>query len=325
MNIGTVKTCLSLAIAKAAQEEAKNLVAAPNVNRDRIKAARYIEQSLQSLRRLSSDGMPDYDQWDPLLYVTWYQASQVNLAYSVLNWANNLPWWSSPFKTRGGRVQVVDFGCGALAVQFAVALAAADTLESGAKTNNIRVDSFDSSTAMMKMGARVWMHFKALLKDRHPQDPLSEVVGTMEIKLHRSIESIEPISGASRLLTAVHAVYESNKQTLQNDLRRLTKRLRPSGCFLTTYSGFGQLLDDVSPLLGDSRYTKRTTGFPNEIRVQRQFSGTVEDVFEWRRKLWTDLNIPLGVEGINYWFVRNMLSQSVSWQYRTPAVQAYFR
>ena len=74
MNVREVKTCLALAIAKAAHDEAKDLVSAPNVDRDRIRAAQSIEQSLKSLGRLQNGEMPDYDKWDPLMYVTWYQA-----------------------------------------------------------------------------------------------------------------------------------------------------------------------------------------------------------------------------------------------------------
>ncbi len=236
-----------------------------------------------------------------------------------------MPWSRGAFSSRAGSVQVVDFGCGALAVQFAVALAAADTLKSGKRLDLIRVDSFDTSAAMMKMGARVWLHFRATLEELHPGDPLTEIVGSMDVKLHRSVKSIERIDGASQLLTAIHAVYDANKEPVQKDLRRLGRRLRPNGCLLTTYSGYWQLLDDVSPLRGAPGYVERTTGFPNPIRVQSQFDGTVKEVFEWRKTLWRSLNLPLGAEGINYWFIKNMLNQPVSWEYRSPAIQAYLK
>ena len=326
MERGSVKACLSQAIVRAARDELKIRLNDPNVSGKRLPAALAVEKSLNSVLRLRDGDMPDYDQWDPLMYATWYQASQINLAYSLLNWASERSWPDNPLKESGGALQVVDFGCGTLAMQFAVGLAAADALRSGIVKDRIRVDSFDTSQDMMDMGARIWEHFSKLVVKMLPDDPLCEVLSSMELNLHQSISSIEPIPHATRLVTAIHVVYDTNISTVRRNLRLLARTLRPAGCFLTTFAGNGELLENVGPAASNSAYENWTDEWPYILRPQ--FEGPVDEVYEWRQWLLERLNkggLLIRADNVDYNLIRNMLNTQVEWRYRTPAVQAYFK
>ena len=326
MRKDSVKACLSQAIVSAAQDELKTRLSDPNVNKKRIPAARAVERSLKSILRLRDGVMPDYNQWDPLMYATWYQASQINLAYSLLNWASDRSWPNNPLKESGGALQVVDFGCGTLAMQFAVGLAAADALRSGVVKDRIRVDSFDTSPYMMDMGARIWEHFSKLVVKMLPDDPLCEVLNSMELNLHQSVSSIEPIPRATRLVTAIHVVYDTNIFTVRQNLRLLARTFRPAGCFLTTFAGNGELLENLGPAASNSAYENWTDEWPYFLRPQ--FDGPVEEVYEWRQWLLERLNeggLLMRADNVDYDLIKNMLNTQVEWRYRTPAIQAYIK
>ena len=56
-------------------------------------------------------------------------------------------------------LHVVDFGCGVLAMRFAIAWASAEAIEDGQKNESIRVISFDPGIAMVKLGVKLWKEF----------------------------------------------------------------------------------------------------------------------------------------------------------------------
>ena len=82
-----------------------------------------VHPALQSLDGLRQGNPPDYD--DPmvaLLYLTWYQPKQINLAYTIIKKLLEIKGSDRLVLSDSGRLHVVDFGCGSLAMQFAVAL-----------------------------------------------------------------------------------------------------------------------------------------------------------------------------------------------------------
>ena len=138
----TEKEAIGIAMADAivavAQEEWSRLAGDNLDTHGYLYVARSIEKSLRSMQSLQSGGMPTYNEWDTLLYGTWYQPKQINLVYSTLlalrgGWTiGGQPWWDGDiFEIADGDVHVIDFGCGALATQFATTLAASDSLGRG--------------------------------------------------------------------------------------------------------------------------------------------------------------------------------------------------
>ena len=72
---------------------------------------------------------PEYNEWDALFYVTWYQPRQINLALAILQklYEDARKWLGSDFP-----LHIIDVGCGAfLAVQFAMAILAAENQREG--------------------------------------------------------------------------------------------------------------------------------------------------------------------------------------------------
>ena len=95
------------------------------------------------LRTLES---PDYsDGMVALIYVVRYQLSHTNLAYSIIKMMKEQAGSIKSTLTNTDSLQVVDFGCGSLAMQFGVALAVADVLEQGHTMSEVRIDSIGIS------------------------------------------------------------------------------------------------------------------------------------------------------------------------------------
>ncbi len=115
-----------------------------------------IYKTLDSFRALSTGAMPEYDDWDALLYSTWYQPGHINLAYSAIQ---KVPEILNPLKTGNGQLYVNDFGCGELAMQFALVLAASDTLEKRKPYPQLIINSSDPCRAMTDIGWKIWRTF----------------------------------------------------------------------------------------------------------------------------------------------------------------------
>jgi hypothetical protein len=93
---------------------------------------RWVNEARDSLGLLRSLESPDYvDKMVALLYVVRYQLSHINLAYSIIKAMEEQAGTGNSMLVDNGKLHVVDFGCGALAMQFGVALAVADALEQG--------------------------------------------------------------------------------------------------------------------------------------------------------------------------------------------------
>ena len=144
-------------------------------SKGRKKAAKGIETALRDLEGLQNGEIPYYDdKWLPLLYSTWYQPSHINLAYSMINEIAKRRYPKRVVLTRNGKLHVVDFGCGTLAMQFGVALAAADAIQQGEPLTSIKIDLIDSSRPMIDFGLKIWSQFKNEVRRDHRLARLSE-------------------------------------------------------------------------------------------------------------------------------------------------------
>ncbi len=268
--------------------------------------------------------MPDYTGWDPLMYGTWYQPKQINLALGILKWAKDK--LSQDFRPSADEWQIVDFGSGSLAVQFAVAIAAAEEIDQGTPIRRIQVDSIDTSLDMMEFGSRVWKWFKVLTAIEDSNGPLDQAVRSIESVRHTSIQSIAPINNAERYLMAIHAVYGQNVSNVKSDLAFLVNALQPDAVFMSAVEWKLGLLRQASPLGGSEVYDEWDSTNDDSIDIPVHFSSDVDFVSEWRRDRWRELQsqwIPANDDNIDWTWIRFMLSNNVTWNYPVPVVLAY--
>ena len=267
-----------------------------------LKTANKVATTLNSLDRLSKGGMPNYDNWDALFY-HWYQPSQINLAYSLIKLID-MP----------EKLHIVDYGCGALAMQFGIALAAADALEKNRSMPEIRVSSIDPSQAMLDMGNQIWHQFKSEAR----KDPLL-------VHISSACESIKPqvnpsvfeyvnstdwslSSDVQLWFTALHASYRNSQDTQAHDIRSFVSTLSPDACFATTHSSKVSLLQEVWRFLYNSGY------YIPDVRLEPQFKGALPEITQWRK----NLNAALQPK-------HSYLQSSVTWDWPEIAFFVYMK
>ena len=186
------------AIKNVAEEEFRRL--ATSMASDMLSTN--IHAALNALGGLQHGDPPDYnDPWVALFYLTWYQPGQINLCRRMIDYLGQIKGNGQLIGNDNRNLHVVDFGCGALAMRFAVAWASAEALEGGRKIDSIRVISYDTGTAMVQLGVKVWNQF--LLETRRDSrlrslsHSVEEVIKPRDITLQfsRSSQHIERTSG----------------------------------------------------------------------------------------------------------------------------------
>ena len=196
--------------------------------RSRQQIATAIHRSLDSLRLLQRGIMPCYDEWDALFYAVWYQQSQINLAHKLFR---KVPEDRNPLRSGSGSLQVVDFGCGALAVQFGLALAAADTWQEHRTVPEIRIISNDASKSMVQIGWELWNRFIDEIADEAEYPALGA--------LRRACAEIEfddlGKPSATCWLTVFHVAYEENCAEVKKDLDTHVEDENPDLVFVTSH------------------------------------------------------------------------------------------
>ena len=223
--------CQSLdeAIASLAEDEFSRLRRLP---RDKTpeECLKCVTQALESLKGLQTSKMPkhNYNAWVALFYVTWYQPRQINIALNILRSRHFHFFSKNPFG-------IVDFGCGAWAVQFAVATAIAEKQFVGSK---IAVQGIDPSDPMRMLGEKLWSKFRKIVdRDKQKDSRLSKLADvcddlTSSCDLFHSKESLYewccPVTDSDCwTLIAIHALHETEtseertEERTQNDLADL--------------------------------------------------------------------------------------------------------
>jgi len=277
-------SALDRAIAKVAETECACL-SADSTSEER---AKLVECALESLDGLASRKRPAYNGWEALLYLTWYQPRQVHLAYSVLR---------RRFHDYYGPLRVVDLGCGAGAVQVALAILAAQAPFVG----EISVRGIDRSRAMRRLGKKLWTAFLAEAMDSG-LDRLSAVINAMNRSCSASDyptwvassdrRDEESVGGLS-WLTAVHAVYEDNWVEFEELYYDVHDRVNP--CYeLVTSRTKGDL---VRALVSQPRGGRLASD-----RAVPCWHGVVAKTTEWRRALADALGSP---DGLTSRYLRN--------------------
>ena len=249
-------------------------------------AAKRVDDALEQLQGLQAGAMPDYDDpWVALLYVLWYQPSQINLAYSTI---------SNALDDTRRRVQIVDFGAGALAAQFGAAL----HLLEAERDVAVSVQSIDPSRAMIEIGEEIWQSFVEAVRDQ-------------DVGMYESCKSIEGAvvtandvtrkRRAYQMLSAFHVVYKENKAAVAEALGDLRVRLRPDVKITTTHRRVGWMASEVAG----------PTGPP--VETGPKFTGDLPRVTELRKEIWRSIGRPSTISA-------GYLNNAVSWDWPKAAI-----
>ena len=257
-----------------------------------------VADALNALGSLQSGDMPGYDEWISLFY-HWYQPSQINLAYSMIKSLTGV----------SEKLYVVGFGCGALAMQFGVALAAADALEQMQPISEIRIDSFDSSRDMIEMGEKIWEQFKMEVSRFPSLRYLSlacEVINSQK-EGHSSFDIGSNHAWATawdseRWVSAMHVIYDDNRDDIQHWLNVLVSNSSPNVCFATTHFSKGNLLQEAWGFMDYDEY------YLPPLTITPQFRGVLSEITRWRKSLNSTLQI-------NHRF----LERNVTWEWPEAA------
>ncbi len=216
MNWKIATDILDNVITTVSAQEFNRLASGLNTNQITQK----VFDALESLKKLQKGEMSDYhDEWVALFYY-WYQPSQINLAYSMIKSIIN------PTDILNEKLHIVDFGCGSLAMQFGVALAiAADTINKNSITE-IRIDSIDTSQAMIDIGRKMWKSFTKLYNQKlyNHLGPVCEII---KPNYYSDIGQVKLAQSSDRWISAIHAVYDENEN--KDDIKQSLKSLR--SCF----------------------------------------------------------------------------------------------
>ena len=287
---------LDRVITTVSDQEFKRLASGLNIEEKTEK----VHYALKSLGKLQNGEMSDYhDKWVALFY-HWYQPAHINLAYSMVKSIIN----STDIVNE--KLHIVDFGCGSLAMQFGVALTIADTKNKNSITE-IRIDSIDTSQAMIKIGQKMWEEFK-LSACRYPKiyNHLGRVCEIIKPKYYCDIDQVElaQISDHDRWVSAIHPVYDENKDEVKQSFKCLRNRFYPHVCFVSTHDSKKYLLSDVWPFSSKPRKTK----------LSPQFNGELKEITEWRK----ERNSILSHGYLGY------LNKSVTWEWPKATIWCFY-
>ena len=220
--------------------------------------------------------MPCYDAWDALLYSTWYQPSQINLAYTL---ARKVTKDKNPLRSGSGSLEVFDFGCGALAMQFGLALAAADTMKKYHTCPQLAVVSRDKNKPMHRIGKRLWRRFVDEIADEenYPElNALRQVCAALKVDDHGN-------STATRWLTVLHVAYGESAAEVKKSLDARVRKKKPHMVLVTAGPGFDGWAYSPDESAG---YSRREKEF--DLKNLKLFEGSFENTRDFRWSLYTE-------------------------------------
>ncbi len=288
--LSSIQVALDDALVTVAHECWFHLAGELDSSDSKLYAARKVESSLISLRLLQTGGMPTYNDWDALFYLTWYQPKQINVLYSLLQWmkkdwtVKKRPWWNGDiFDFSEGNTHVIDYGCGTFATMFAIAIAAARSHSLGKQVSKITVDNIDKSPAMTKLGKRIWDEFIGIMVLRHPNHPLCGILNKIEYEIHlQSRRFRKKLENTQCFVVAMHCVYEDSLRETRSDLSHICSHFEPCGVLITSHKSKLNLLERVCPDV----MKKTLLEIPYQPEMPSQFgSSKLDRTTEWRQLL----------------------------------------
>lgn len=228
-----VRDALDHAISEVAKEEERRLCRRVAVESQE----RHVYDGLDSLLKLQQGIEPDYDsEWLSVLYLTWYHPRQIHLAYASLR---------RFIEQDGPPPHVIDYGCGAWAVQFALAMALAEMRNP--RVSGIGVHGIEPAKPMREIGTKLWKKMMRVLNERKSNHSFiaslhnaMQSVGRASRPYATREGAVAALQAATRAtdaywLTAVHAVYGTNQADLKDLLDSLDKRKAPELALVTFF------------------------------------------------------------------------------------------
>ena len=318
---------VSEAIARIACNEIERLATASPVS----DTARQIVSALRSYAKDLPGGLtPTYDEWGALLYLLWYHAHQINVAYRLIR-ALALQGVSVPDLSRGA--SFADIACGAGAWNFGVVLASAETmLNMGPVPSNraeLQVYAIDTSPPMLSIGEKLWEGFREIIKEYEYRGLHALVRASDALSVSwcpvasqgaadSSFSSLIPTDNI-RCLSLMHGVYRNNPE-IREGVEALVARLQPCHVLMTCHD------DTVSKSRIEAVLTggQQTHGYQRQSlpEVPLQMNGQLPKVDKVRRHLFErfikpsrgDLSISDAQFAENY-----LTSRSVNWKLNDDA------
>lgn len=238
----------------------------------------HVDKALRSLKEHQQLRRPEYgDEWVAVFYLTWYQPRQIQLAYAALR---------ELISERKPPKYIIDYGCGAWAIQIALALRIADVSVNGPELREITVHGIDPNQPMTRIGGMLWKEFRRIVSEErleHPVlEPLHDTLDRMgdSCTCHASYDAyaeshgvqMPPVCGEC-WLTAVHVVDQSNQQHLHSVFGRIRRERTPAFELLTTDDSkqdqigfFGGVVHDVQQRVWPYEELQRTTAWRQGVR-----------------------------------------------------------
>ena len=227
---------------------------------------------------------PDYDDpWVALFYMQYYQARQINLAYSLLEQLVRVGKRPRRIQLSAEDLQVVDFGSGAYAFAAGLALTAATSLALEHPVGEITVHAIDRP-AMLSLGERFWSAFKREAKQAHAHPLLlDKALGRITVQNHPTtsqpnesvMEEILPFT--STWLVGMHVAYAETEQDVRQQLADLTGLLDPDVMLITAPKFKRYIADRINPFADDPRCSTPI--------IHAKFHGTADIISEYRQGL----------------------------------------
>lgn len=296
---------LDNAITAVAGREYSRLIDGLSAN----EVASRVNNAMDSLGKLTQGEKPAYDEWDALFYLTWYQPRQVHLVYTLLKS------WQQGFSANS---QVIDVGCGAWAVQVAVALYMADC-PSSAGSASVSVHGIDPSGPMRAIGEALWLELWDRAEQCADLERLSRSMSEMS-GLCRTCDSVsdyapQPVAVTPNAawnaywITSVHAVYKTTTGRLKQSIEKLCTDLDPEGIMLSSDDSKQQLLHEV---LG------KRHRHSSKREITPVWKDKLRYTTSWRQNL---LRLPTLDSDSLTDKSRNFLRQPVRWNHQRNSIQ----
>lgn len=200
-----------------------------------------IQSAFRSIDKLQSRRMPAYDEWDALLYVSWYQARQVHLICTALQ--------QYPPPPSSKPLQVIDIGCGTWAAPIALAILATED-HAALRDRQVSVHGIEPSEAMTRLGEELCLEFWRVAEEQGlPIDFIDEMINN-----HCILSSVKEMpsdavtyESSECWLLVIHALYDQSKSGIRRFLcdyrRQHETRIRYE--LLTTHKGKMDELGDL--------------------------------------------------------------------------------
>ena len=205
------------------------------------KAQGYVAQKvsnvMEDLKRLNRGISPEYaDRWLALFYLTWYQPGHIALGRELVKSLNEDRESNGVTLVGNRNLSVVDFGCGTLAMQFALLWAVSEALENGAEIESVQVVSYDPADPMIEIGRRLWKETALEIARKEDLNLVSHCIRKV-IKPH--YHSMPPQGTAGehdeQWLSALHTIYGSNLNEARAGLKQMALHLNPDAGLLSSH------------------------------------------------------------------------------------------